>query len=81
MKKIAVIFVCMLTCFLLFSGCTDKKDGGDQDLDLNNSVEVDVPDEKIDTDEPTGSDALPDDFTYSFKDPDNSDGVVVTPKE
>ena len=24
---------------------------------------------------------LPDGFTYSFRDPDNADGIVVTPRE
>ena len=25
--------------------------------------------------------SLPDGYTYSFKDPDNADGIVVTPRE
>ena len=44
MKKIAIILACMLVCLALFAGCTDKKGSGDYDLDLNNSVEIDIPD-------------------------------------
>lgn len=28
MKKIAIILVCVLVCFSLFTGCTDQKAGG-----------------------------------------------------
>ena len=87
MKKIAIILVCMLVCFSLFTGCTDQKNGGDQDTNVGNSVEFDVTD--IDVDAETRPDAednsddvtLPDGFTYSFRDPDNADGIVVTPRE
>ena len=87
MKKIAIILVCMLVCFSLFTGCTDQKNGGDQDTNVGNSVEFDVTD--IDVDAETRPDAednsdnvsLPDGYTYSFKDPDNADGIVVTPRE
>ena len=87
MKKITAILACMLVCFLLFTGCTNLKDGSDQDTNVGNSVEFDVTD--IDVDAETRPDAednsdsvsLPDGYTYSFKDPDNADGIVVTPKE
>ena len=87
MKKIAIILVCMLVCLSLFTGCTDQKNGGDQDTNVGNSVEFDVTD--IDVDAETRPDAednsdsvsLPDGYTYSFKDPDNADGIVATPKE
>ena len=87
MKKIAIILVCMMVCFSLFTGCTHQKNGGDQDTNVGNSVEFDVTD--IDVDAETKPDAednsdsvsLPDGYTYSFKDPDNADGIVVTPKE
>ena len=87
MKKIAIILACMLACFSLFTGCTNQKDGGDQDTNLGNSVEIDDVDIKIDTEpgldtEDNSDDAiLPDGFTYSFRDPDNADGIVVTPRE
>ena len=87
MKKITVILACMLVCFLLFTGCTTQKDSTDQDTNLGNSVEIDDTDIAIDTepglDTEGNSDdvTLPDGFTYSFRDPDNADGIVVTPRE
>ena len=87
MKKIAIILACMLVCLLLFTGCTNQKDGGDQDTNLGNSVEFDDTDIEIDTEPGLGTEdnpddvTLPDGFTYSFRDPDNADGIVVTPKE
>ena len=87
MKKITAILACMLVCFLLFTGCTNLKDGDDQDTNLRNSVEIDDTDIEIDTEpgldtEDNSDDViLPDGFTYSFRDPDNADGIVVTPRE
>ena len=87
MKKITAILACMLVCFLLFTGCTTQKDSTDQDTNLGNSVEIDDTDIAIDTepglDTEGNSDdvTLPDGFTYSFRDPDNADGIVVTPRE
>ena len=87
MKKIAIILACMLVCFLLFTGCTDQKDGSNQDTNVGNSVEFDDTDIDVDTETKPGvednsdSVSLPDGYTYSFKDPDNADGIVVTPKE
>jgi len=48
MKKIAIILACMLACFTLFSGCTDKKGNNDQDVNVGNSVEIDDADLEID---------------------------------
>ena len=54
---------------------------------MGNSVEIDDTDIEIDTepglDTEDNSDdvTLPDGFTYSFRDPDNADGIVVTPRE
>lgn len=87
MKKIAVILACMLVCFLLFTGCTDQKNGSDQDTNVGNSVEFDDTDIDVDTETKPGAEdnsdsvSLPDGYTYSFKDPDNADGIVVTPRE
>ena len=84
-KKIAIILACMLACFSLFTGCTNQKDGGDQDTNVGNSVEID--DTDIDAGTKPGAEdnsdnvSLPDGYTYSFKDPDNADGIVVTPRE
>ena len=87
MKKIAIILVCMLACFSLFTGCTDQKDGSNQDTNVGNSVEIDDTDIDVDAETKPGDEdnsdsvSLPDGYTYSFKDPDNADGIVVTPRE
>ena len=87
MKKIAIILVCMLVCFFLFTGCTNLKDGSNQDTNVGNSVEIDDTDIDVDAETKPGDEgnsdsvSLPDGYTYSFKDPDNADGIVVTPKE
>ena len=87
MKKITAILACMLACFSLFTGCTDQKDGGNQDTNIGNSAEIDDADIEIDTEpglntEDNSDDVtLPDGCTYSFRDSDNSDGIVVTPRE
>ena len=85
MKKITAILVCLLVCFLLFIGCTNQKDGSDQDTNVGNSVEIDDTDidagTKPGAEDNSDSVSLPDGYTYSFKDPDNADGIVVTPRE
>ena len=87
MKKIAIILACMLVCFLLFTSCANQKNGDDQDTNVGNSVEFDDTDIHVDTETKPGAEdnsdsvSLPDGYTYSFKDPDNADGIVVTPKE
>ena len=87
MKKIAIILVCMLACFSLFTGCTDQKDGSNQDTNVGNSVEIDDTDIDVDAETKPGDEgnsdsvSLPDGYTYSFKDPNSADGIVVTPKE
>ena len=86
MKKLTIILTGMLACFILFAGCTDQKDRGDQDTNLSTSVEIDDTDLVIDTEgQPDAEDnsdnvTLPDGFVYEFKDPDNADGIVVTPR-
>ena len=77
----------MVACLLMFIGCTNQKGNDNQDTNMGNSVEIDDADLEIETDRKpdTENDSntvdLPDGFTYSFKDPDNADGIVVTPKE
>ena len=87
MKKMMMILVCVLVCFSLFTGCTNQKGNDDQDTNLGNSVEIDDTDIDIDAGTKPGAEdnsdnvSLPDGYTYSFKDPDNADGIVVTPRE
>ena len=87
MKKFMMFLACVLICFSLFAGCTDQKGNDEQDTNLGNSVEFDDTDIDVDTETKPGAEdnsdsvSLPDGYTYSFKDPDNADGIVVTPKE
>lgn len=87
MKKFMMFLACVLVCFSLFTGCTDQKGNDEQDTNLGNSVEFDDTDIHVDTETKPGAEdnsdsvSLPDGYTYSFKDPDNADGIVVTPKE
>ena len=80
MKKITAILACMLVCFLLFTGCTNLKDGSDQDTNVGNSVEIDDTDIAIDTEpgldteDNSGDVTLPDGFTYSR----HAEGVART---
>ena len=81
MKKFVIFLTCMLLCLALLAGCKDKKNSNQQDLDVGNSVEVDVSGiGDVDTEISTDTNTLPDGFDYTFKDPDNSDGIVVTPR-
>lgn len=80
MKKLVIILACMVICLSLFSGCTDDKDKGNSDTGLGNAVDIDVDidaEEKGDTDISVGDD----DIVFDFKDPENADGIVVSPKE
>lgn len=87
MKKIMMIFACVLVCFSLFTGCTDQKGNDKQDTNVGNSVEFDDTDIAVDAEIKPGAEdnsdnvSLPDGYSYSFKDPDNADGIVVIPKE
>ena len=87
MKKFMMILACVLICFSLFTGYTNQKDGTNQDTNVGNSVEFDDTDIDIDAGTKPGAEdnsdnvSLPDGYTYSFKDPDNTDGIVVTPME
>ena len=87
MKKFIIMLVCMLACFALFAVCTSQKENDNQDTSLDNSIEIDSADAEIDAEQKSDSEensnefSLPGGFTYSFKDPENSDNIVVTPRE
>lgn len=79
MKKLVIILTCMLICLSLFSGCTNDKDNGNSDTGLGNAVDIDV---DIDAEKKGDTDiSSDDDIVFDFKDPENADGIVVTPKE
>ncbi len=80
MKKLVIILACMLICLSLFSGCTNDKNNNNSGTDLDNAVDIDIDvdaEPKGDTDISIGDD----DIVFDFKDPENADGIVVTPKE
>ena len=78
MKKLVLILACMLVYLSLFSGCTDDKDKDNSGSDLGNSVEIDIDtDSKDDTEISSGDDGI----IYDFKDPENPDDIVITPRE
>ena len=47
---------------------------------LLTDIEIDT-EPGLDTEDNSDNVTLPDGFTYSFRDPDNADGIVVTPRE
>ena len=77
MKGMIAIGACMLVCLALLSGCTNEKDVNSES-DLNNSVGI-----HIDTEGKGDFEISSDDngIVYDFKDPDNTDGIVVAPRE
>lgn len=80
MKKLVIILSCMLICLSLFSGCTNDKDNSNSDTGLGNAVDIDV---DIDAEKKDDTDISidDDDIVVDFKDPENADGIVVSPKE
>ncbi len=88
MKKLAVIVICLLTCSIMLTGCTDKKKESRQNQDVGNAVEFDdnelgngtVDELEIDPASDTRY-TLPDGIVYDFKDPDHADDIEVTPRE
>ena len=85
MKKLVITLACLLVSLSLFSGCTKDKDEPEQSPvpEQTGSLYFDValPDQG---DVPFVGFVTDDSFegiVYDFKDPENSDGIVVTPKE
>ena len=85
MKKFGIILVYILICFSMFSGCTEDKGNGNPGGGLGNSVDVDIDGAaKGSADISLGDDDISfedDDIVFDFKDPENADGIVATPKE
>ncbi len=79
MKKLSIIFMSILVCLMLLSACNNNDSGNDDNAGAK-SVEIDAS-----ALEPGGedtSDVQSDGgFTYTLKDPDNADGIVITPRE
>ncbi|MDO5602552.1 MAG: hypothetical protein Q4G07_07260 [Oscillospiraceae bacterium] len=81
MKKLTMILTCLLVCFTLFTACAAQKGDSGQASGINSAVTDKVPQGTDNIDEAGGAGALPDDFSYEPKNPQNNDGIVVTPKE
>lgn len=73
MKKIIVIS--LLVCVAMLSGCTDDDKDSNESDDKRGAVEVDI----FEFDSYT--DSADDDIVFDFKNPDDKDKVVVTPKK
>lgn len=80
MKRISITFVCMLACLLLLVGCRNDQNGSDDSAGAK-SVEVDISEPESDNDEPSSETDSSGDIVYSFRNPEDSDGIVITPRE
>ena len=69
----------ILACLILLSACNNN-DSGNDDNDGAKSVEIDDP--ALEPDGDDTSDVESDGgFTYTLKDPENADGIVITLRE
>lgn len=73
MKKMFMIG--LLACVVMLSGCTDDDKDGNENADKRGAVEVDI------SDLGSYTDSAGDDIVFDFKNPDDKDKVVVTPKK
>ena len=73
MKKIIVIS--FLVCVVMLSGCTDDDKDSNESGDKRGAVEIDI------SDFGSYTDSAGDDIVFDFKNPDDKDKVVVTPKK
>ena len=79
MKRMPIVFVCVLACLLLLSGCRSNSSSSD---DSAGAAAVEIDDSLLGPDGDISSeDSSEGGFTYSLKDPDNADGIVITPRE
>ena len=79
MKKLVILFISIMVCLTLLSACNSGDSGNDDNAGAK-SVEID--DSSLESDGDDTSDVQSDDgFTYTLKDPDNADGIVITPRE
>lgn len=79
MKKLLIVFMSMLACLILLSAC----ESGDNSSDDNTGAKsVEIDDSALEPDGNDTSNVESDGgFTYTLKDPDNADGIVITPRE
>ena len=72
MKKVMLVF--MLIGLISLSGCTDQKNDNSKDPDKKKSVEFNA------SDIGTFTDSSGNDIVFDFKNPENKDKIVITPK-
>ena len=78
MKKLAIIFVSVLICIVLLAGCGNENSSSDN----VGAKSVEIDDSALEPDGNVSSDVGSEGgVTYTLKDPDNADGIVITPKE
>lgn len=73
MKKFFVIS--LLLCVVMLSGCTDDDKDSNESGDKRGAVDIDI------SDFGSYTDSVGDDIVFDFKNPDDKDKVVVTPKK
>lgn len=81
MKKYILSLMAALVVFSVLAGCTGKPEPTPTPDNQPGSVEVDASDLPGLIDDDLQTDGDFGDIDVSFKDPDNSDGIVITPKE
>lgn len=80
MKRISIILVCVLACLFLLSGCRNNSNSSDDSAGAK-SVEVDISGPESDNDEPSSETDSSGDIVYNFRNPEDSDGIIITPRE
>lgn len=79
MKKLLIVFMSILACLILLSAC---ESGGNSSEDNAGARSVEIDDSVLEPDGDDTSDVESDGgFTYTLKDPDHADGIVITPKK
>ena len=75
MKKIVTILICILIFSTLFTGCINNRKEGEQN---SGAAAVEIDDSNLES----GSDiSSENDIVYDFKNHEDSENIVVTPKK
>lgn len=75
MKKIVTILICILIFSTLFTGCINNRKEDEQN---SGATAVEIDDSNLES----GSDiSSENDIVYDFKNPEDSENIVVTPKK
>ncbi len=75
MKKIVTILICILIFSTLFTGCINNRKEDEQN---SRATAIEIDDSNLES----GSDiSSENDIVYDFKNPEDSENIVVTPKK